>query len=230
MVSEWAKGDVKKWLEKLHGGDYSEHVPKFAKMDGMRLMSLSRDDLKEIVGPADGIVMYKAICVACSGVSTQSAAAEAATAEAVAAQIAADEEAEREAEDAAEDNAATEAAVQFEAAALAAAGGNVSSDTAVDATNPIDEVSRKSEPTEEEFEAIKKKSKERREARLLAKRKPHHSAFTNSIFWNFEYSKFTFGTIVSVMWALLWPVWMRPGKGRKQKEGKWDQRSGTGAF
>jgi hypothetical protein len=65
LVSRWTKEQVVKWVKEIHGGDYSEHVPKFLKMDGMRLLSLSRDDLKEIVGPVDGIVMYKCVCAAC---------------------------------------------------------------------------------------------------------------------------------------------------------------------
>jgi hypothetical protein len=227
MPSSWTKAEVKKWVGELHGGDYSEHTPKFLKMDGERLLSLSRDDFKEIVGPVDGIVMYKAICAACTGILPRSSAAQAAVAEAAAALNEAEEEAEQAAEDAAEETAVLEAVAKFEEAEASAAG--EAKPATSEPKNPMDTGSQ-SEPTEEEFEAIKKRSAERREAKLLAKRRPHHSAFTNSVFWNMDYSKFTFGTVVSVVWSLLWPVWMRPSKGRKDIEGKWDQKSGTGAY
>ena len=39
MVSRWTKQEVQEWFTTVHGGDYAEHADKFARVDGIRLLS-----------------------------------------------------------------------------------------------------------------------------------------------------------------------------------------------
>ena len=49
------------WIKQVHGGEYAEHAPIFKKMDGKQLVGLSKQDMKDLVGTADGIVLHNAI-------------------------------------------------------------------------------------------------------------------------------------------------------------------------
>ena len=155
MVSRWTKKEVQEWFTTVHGGDYVEHAEKFARVDGIRLLSFSRDDFKDIAGAVDGIVLYKAVCAACSGVAPHSSASELASAEAAAAQLEAAEEEDHAAALAAEDKAATEAAAAATEDMDGAEDEEANSEGAADPepVNPTDR-SSSAEPSPAEFEAI----------------------------------------------------------------------------
>ena len=55
--SVWTKSDVRQWLESVHGGDYRDHINLFKKIDGPRLLALSKGDMKDLVGAIDGIIL-----------------------------------------------------------------------------------------------------------------------------------------------------------------------------